>query len=136
MAELILKDNQPEKARFKQHGDEAQVHHRFKDDKDDLDKYSMASKYKDGYFRRLPEGAVGYTMPELTAEQLKEALDRLSSNIRIQMMADLQPMVDKIVSSCAMKKDTKIKLDNGTKFKVKAEGLEILPQDPVLKQFG
>lgn len=75
-------------------------------------------------------------MPKLTPEQLKEALDRLSSAIRLQMMADLQPMVDKIVKSCALKKNTKLKLDNGVKFVVKSEGLEILPQDAVLKQFG
>jgi hypothetical protein len=52
------------------------------------------------------------------------------------MMADLQPMLDKMVESTLLQKDTKIKLDNGIKFKVKSEGLEILPQDPILKQFG
>jgi len=75
-------------------------------------------------------------LPKLTPEQVREALDRMSSNIRIQMMADLQPMVDKVVASLGMKKNEKFKLDNGIKFGVKGEGLEILPQDPVLKQFG
>jgi len=75
-------------------------------------------------------------MPKLTEPQLKEVLDRVSSSIRIQMMADLQPMLDKMVESTLLQKDTKIKLDNGIKFKVKSEGLEILPQDPILKQFG
>lgn len=52
------------------------------------------------------------------------------------MMADLQPMLDKMAGSCGMKKTDKMKLDNGVKFKIKAEGLEVLPQDPKLKQFG
>jgi len=75
-------------------------------------------------------------MPELTEPQLKETIDRISSAIRTQMMADLQPMLDKMVDSTKLAKDTKIKLDNGIKFKVAAEGFEVLPQDPILKQFG
>jgi len=75
-------------------------------------------------------------MPELTTEQLKEVLDRLSSSIRIQLMADLQPVIEKLAGSIAMPKNCKMKLDNGIKFKLKSEGLTILPQDPVLRQFG
>lgn len=71
---------------------------------------------------------------------MSEVVSRLSSAIRVQLQADLQPVVDNIYKSVIgkdkKKKENKIKLDNGMKVEIKGEGLEILPQDPKLKQFG
>lgn len=75
---------------------------------------------------------------------MKEALDRISSSIRVSLQSDLQPIVDKIYNSVIgkgdkdnkKKTDNKLKFDNGMKAKIKSDGVEILPQDPALRSFG
>lgn len=74
-------------------------------------------------------------MPKLTADQLKEINDRLAAAIRSQVMNDLGAAVNKVVKDINIGK-MKIKLENGLKYTVKGQGLTILQQDPIMKQYG
>lgn len=123
LTKVLLTDNESFGARFKQ---KASEYYRLKqktenallkkkdDNNVESDDFPIDSQYRDNYFKRLPGTAEGFTMPKLTAEQLKEINDRLAAAIRSQIMNDLGGAINKVVKDINVGK-IKIKLENGLK---------------------